>query len=147
MSESDKKIFDDYIKKYTEYHQENDAVVREGAGYYDMNDDEKAFFDKNQIQLKKDRDYYDEEFDAAVEKEMESARFKEMNEKDKLDYLNDKRDGDFSKMMDLTNNDFIDTMAAKAMDFFGISEEAQDIVQQVIGKWSGTRENVKEGIN
>jgi len=47
MSESDKKIFDDYIKKYTEYHQENDAVVREGAGYYDMNDDEKAFFDKN----------------------------------------------------------------------------------------------------
>jgi len=78
--------------------------------------------------LKKDRDYYDEEFDAAVEKEMESARFKEMNEKDKLDHLNDKRDGDFSKMMDLTNNDFIDTMAAKAMDFFGISEEAQDIV-------------------
>ena len=29
MSESDKKIFDDYIKRFTDMHQENDAQLRE----------------------------------------------------------------------------------------------------------------------
>lgn len=46
MSDSYKKIFDDYIAKWTAFHQEQDAKVKEETGYYTMTDAEKQMFDK-----------------------------------------------------------------------------------------------------
>lgn len=46
MSDADKRIFDAYIKTFTDFHQDNDAKLKEQTGYYEMTDSEKAIFDK-----------------------------------------------------------------------------------------------------
>ena len=46
MSDTDKGIFNKYIKIFTDYHQEEDAKRKETANYYKMSDAEKSVFDK-----------------------------------------------------------------------------------------------------
>jgi hypothetical protein len=146
MSASDKKIFDDYITKFTNFHQDNDAKLKEKTEYYKMTAAERAMYDKIQVAMKVKEDYYDEGFDISVKKDMASAKFQAMTDAEKKAYLNKRRDDDFTKMKDLVSGDNIDTMSRKAMDFFDISSDKQGLVNNVISKWAGTRKDAEAGI-
>ena len=139
MSADEKAIFDSYIKKFTEFHQENDAKVKEETGYYDMTTAEKEIFDKMQFKIKKDEDYYDDDFDQSVKKDIQSTKFKAMTPEEQKKYLNSKREKDFANMKEIVSGDNIDLMAKKAMDFFDIPDDKKDLVNNVISKWAGTR--------
>jgi len=136
----------DYIKKFTDHHQEQDALKKEAADYYKMTDEEKAVFDALQVSMKDKEDYYDASFDKRVKKEMKTAKFNAMTEEEKLEYLNKERLDDFSNMKDKVDYDFIDMMAMQMMDFFEIPEEKRDIVSGLIDKWDGTRQMAKDGM-
>ena len=77
---------------------------------------------------------------------MESSKFNEMTEEEKIEYLNKEREEDFTGMKDLVDSDFIDMMAMQMMDFFDIPEEKQDIISGLVDKWAGTRQKAKDGI-
>jgi hypothetical protein len=96
--------------------------------------------------MKEKEDYYDDKFDATVRKEMDSAKFQAMSDEDKKKYLNEKRDKDFAKMKEIVQNDNLDLMSKKAMDFFEIPEEKRELVDQVIKNWASTRDKAENGI-
>jgi len=82
LSDAYKKVFDDYITKFTAYHQEQDAVIKEKTGYYKMTDAEKKVYDKLSVQMKEKEDYYDEKFDESVKKEMGTTKFMAMTKEE-----------------------------------------------------------------
>lgn len=96
--------------------------------------------------MKEKEDYYDENFDKSVKKDMASAKFQAMTDDEKKEYLNKRRDEDFKKMRDLVSGDNIDTMSRKAMDFFDIPADKQGLVNNVISKWADTRNDAEDGI-
>jgi hypothetical protein len=111
-----------------------------------MTDGEQAIFDKLQVTMKEKEDYYDEDFDRRVKKDMASAKYQAMTEDEQKEFLNKRRDADFSQMKDLVAGNNIDTMSRKAMDFFDIPADKQDLVNNVIGKWATTRNDAEDGI-
>jgi len=97
--------------------------MKETTEYYKMTDAEKAVYDKLESAMKEKEDYFDEEFDKNVKKEMHSAKFDAMTDDQKKEYLNKLRDDDFAKMKDNMDGDFIDLMAEKAMNMFDAPED------------------------
>ena len=146
MTDADKKTFDDYITKWTAFHQENDAKVKEEVGYYTMTNDEKKIYDKLSVQMREKEDYYDEKFDATVKKAMQQTKFLAMTDDQKKEYLNKMRDTAFNNMRKVVQTGDADMIAKKAMDYFGISADKRGMVEHVIRKWNDTRGKVEDGI-
>jgi len=73
-------------------------------------------------------------------------KFKDMTDEEKLEYLNNERDKDFSSMKNIVDSDFIDMMAMNMMDFFDFGEKKKDVIQDLVSKWAGTRDRARDGV-
>ena len=63
--------------------------------------------------MKEKEDYYDDEFDQTVKMEIESTKFKDMTDAEKLEMLNKERNEDFTNMRGKIDGDSIDMMSKK----------------------------------
>jgi len=124
MKPDDQVSFDKYIKDWTDFHQENDAKIKESTGYYKMTQPEKDIFDKMHVKMNENRDYYGAKFDAEVKKEMMGDKFKAMSADGKLKYLNDLRSKNDDTMKRFIMSDNIDELAKKAMEKYNIPATA-----------------------
>ena len=144
MSLSDQIIFDQYITRYNEYHQENDARLREEIGYHNMTDADKDIFNLKLILLKAEDEYYDMSFNEIVEEAIEMKVFQALDDNDQIAVMHGEDPQSYEQFYREIRNDVIDILAEHGLNFYSMAVVEGTSIETFCKVWARDKVYVRQ---